>query len=220
MKILRDTGAAQSLILRRSVPNNFVFSNNDFVVLGGFPNTVVSCPLEKFYLETDYFKGTVKLAVVDCLPVPGIDLVFANDLVVKDELNYFPILSLVEVKCDDDCDPISIVTRSRAREVNLEEVNLNLDEVSRQETDIVTSSINRNIIFDDVNWDVEAFKEAQMKEFCNFDVDDPDNDISKPFFIKQDGLLYRVSRAGNAPADQVEVVKQLVVPEKYRNKLL
>ncbi|XP_068229386.1 uncharacterized protein [Palaemon carinicauda] len=184
------------------------------------------------YLETEYYKGTVKLAIVDSLPFPGIDMLFANDLVLHDEANYFPILSVTELEDDryldvSVCEPTSVITRSRAREIDLDNVNLNFDDINGQTTDTMTSSCSnsssKNILFNDVEWEVEVLKEAQANEFSNFDDSNFDvdvDDLSKPVFLKEGGLVYRVSRSVNAPADQAEVRKQLVIPERYRSKLL
>ncbi|XP_068242408.1 uncharacterized protein [Palaemon carinicauda] len=201
-------------------------------ILGGFPDTIASYPLETMYLETEYYKGTVKLAIVDSLPLPGIDMLFANDLVLHDEANYFPILSVTELGDDRYLDvsvrePTSVINRSRAREIDLDNVNLNFDDINGQTTDMMTSSCSnsssKNILFNDVEWDVEALKEAQANEISNFDDSNFDvdvDDLSKPVFLKEGGLVYRVSRSVNAPADQAEVRKQLVIPERYRSKLL
>ncbi|XP_068231835.1 uncharacterized protein [Palaemon carinicauda] len=201
-------------------------------ILGGFPDTIASYPLENMYLETEYYKGTVKLAIVDSLPLPGIDMLFANDLVLHDEANYFPILCVTELEDDRYLDvsvyePTSVITRSRAREIDLDNVNLNFDDINGQTTDLMTSSCSNssseNILFNDVEWDVEALKEAQVNEFSNFDDSNFDvdvDDLSKPAFLKEEGLVYRISRSVNAPADQAEVRKQLVIPERYRSKLL
>lgn len=226
MNILRDTGAAQSLVLRRSVPDNFVFMNDNFVLLGGFPNTVASYPLEKLYLETDYFQGSANFAVVDSLPVPNIDILFANDLAVSTECDIFPILTMVDLVNDqkaknDFLNPIFVMTRSRAREVDLSDVELDSEVIDKQVSDFETivSSDDDNINFQGIDWDAKAFKEAQQNEFRVLEIDDC-KDVSKPVFLKENGLIYRASRSLNVPADQVEVVRQLVIPEKYRSRLL
>ncbi|XP_068228003.1 uncharacterized protein [Palaemon carinicauda] len=146
-----------------------------------------------------------------------------TSFVVKDENNY----SGIEEK-DCRCDgsllefgvPVSIVTRSRSKGVDLEEIDLDLESVNSQVTDFVTGGKLSSIIFDDVDWEPEALKEAKSREFNDVTTESIVNDSSKPYFVKEDGLLYRVSRAVEAPADQIEVVCQLVVPEKYRRKLL
>ena len=78
--MLRDTGAEQSLILRKSLPHGFLAKQEEFVLLGGFPDTVTSCPIEDLWLNSELFKGQVRLAVVDKLPIEGVDVILANDL--------------------------------------------------------------------------------------------------------------------------------------------
>ncbi|XP_068206239.1 uncharacterized protein [Palaemon carinicauda] len=166
-------------------------------ILGGFPDTIASYPLETMYPETEYYKGTVKLAIVDSLPLLSIDMLFANDLVLHDEANYFPFLSVTELGDDryldvSVCEPTSVITRFRAREIDLDNVNLKFDDINVQTTDMMTSSCSnsssKNILFNDVEWDVEALKEAQANEFSNFDDSNFDvdvDDLSNPFFLKK-----------------------------------
>ena len=82
--ILRDTGALQFVILRSALPDNYVEAKSEYVLLGGFPDTVSSYPREDIYLDSKWSKGTVKLAVVDKLPVGGVDVIVANDIVDGD----------------------------------------------------------------------------------------------------------------------------------------
>ncbi|XP_066979054.1 uncharacterized protein [Macrobrachium rosenbergii] len=64
-------------------------------------------------------------------------------------------------------------SRARAREVDLEDVNVDLEVVDRQRTDFVTgsssssSSSSPNLVFNDVSWDAKAFKKEQYEEFSN-----------------------------------------------------
>ena len=215
---MRDTGAAQSLIVRSAVPSDHVFLNNEFVVLGGFPNTVNSYPIETFFLKTRRFKGQVKLAVVDSLPVVGIDCLYANDLASKKEICPFPILTLSSLSGTFDIKPVGVTTRSRAKEV--ENLDIDLEEIGNQPAMELESRKNFNL--DKVDWDSEAFRQAQNREFHpDDDVHGFDfEDITKPFFYRFNNLLYRVSRAKEVPADKTEIKRQLLVPERYREKLL
>ena len=54
--------------------------------LRGFPDTASSYPREDIYLDSKWNKGTVKLAVVDKLPVGGVDVIVANDIVDGDAM--------------------------------------------------------------------------------------------------------------------------------------
>ena len=45
IQVLRDTGAAVSLVLRSKLPENLVLSEQEYVLIGGFPGSCVSCPV-------------------------------------------------------------------------------------------------------------------------------------------------------------------------------
>ncbi|XP_066946104.1 uncharacterized protein [Macrobrachium rosenbergii] len=112
--------------------------------------------------------------------------------------------------------PTGVTTRSRAREV--ENFDINLDEIGNQP--VLEPESMEHLNLDYVDWDSETFRQAQNREF-HPDVDVLDfEDITKPFFYRINNLLYRVSRAKEVPADKVEVKRQLLVPERYREKLL
>ncbi|XP_069167982.1 uncharacterized protein [Procambarus clarkii] len=55
--VLRDSGAAQSLILEKSLPEGVSVNVTQKVILGGFPSTLYVAPLIKVYLESQHFKG-------------------------------------------------------------------------------------------------------------------------------------------------------------------
>ena len=80
VKILRDTASAQSLILETTLPEDMVVEGKESVLLGGFPDSVVACPLVTVCLDSSLVKGPVKVAVVKTLSVKGIDFVLGNDL--------------------------------------------------------------------------------------------------------------------------------------------
>ncbi|XP_066947060.1 uncharacterized protein [Macrobrachium rosenbergii] len=103
VSLLWDTGADASLIRRDSVPTRTVIITKEQVMLGGFPNTCVVCPLLEVNLESRGVSWEVKLAVVDSLPVDGIGVIVGNDLATSKCVN--PILSELPV-------PELVVTRS------------------------------------------------------------------------------------------------------------
>ena len=77
--ILRDTGAAQSLILKGVLELSGAASTRSALVkgLGGQYDRV---PLHQVSLKSDIVMGEVTVGVVPTLPVPGISLVLGNDL--------------------------------------------------------------------------------------------------------------------------------------------
>ena len=130
--ILRDTRALQFAILRFALPEDFVEVNSEYVLLGGFPNTISSYPREKMYLESKWSKGTVQLAVVDTLPIGGVEVVIANDIAEGEVINNPVIESMtgnespMEFVDDRAESPICVVTRAKAKAIDLSDVDLDI----------------------------------------------------------------------------------------------
>ena len=145
----------QSLILRSALPDDFVEAKAEHVLLGGFPNTVTSYPRENIYLDSKWSKGTVKLAVIDKLPVGGVDVVVANDLADRDNVENPGFESRtgeespVDYVEDRAESPICVVTHSRAQAVDLDNVDINMD-VNTVATEVNESSSEIN---EKVGWE-------------------------------------------------------------------
>ncbi|CAI5637598.1 unnamed protein product [Oreochromis niloticus] len=78
--ILRDTGAAQTLILRGILPfSDFSFCGSDALVWG-VKMDVLRVPLHKVFLQSPLVSGPVTVGVRDHLPVPGVVMILGNDL--------------------------------------------------------------------------------------------------------------------------------------------
>ncbi|XP_068246830.1 uncharacterized protein [Palaemon carinicauda] len=115
-----------------------------------------------------------------------------------------------------DTKPIGVMTRSRAKEVG--DFDIDLDEIGNQPVMEAQSGEDLNLKM--VDWDSEAFRQAQNLEFHTDNDEAAFEDITKPFFSMINDLLYRVSRAREVPTDKAEVKRHLLVPERYREKLL
>ena len=68
---------------------------SEYVLLGVFPDMVSVYPVEMVYLRSKWNHGYVRLAVVDTLPIEGVDVVIANDI-VKGETICYPIVGNVD----------------------------------------------------------------------------------------------------------------------------
>ncbi|XP_068240271.1 uncharacterized protein [Palaemon carinicauda] len=111
VKCLRDTGSARSLILKTTLNGGTEYTGN-FVVLGGFPDSVVFAPFINVHLSFPGYDQITELAVVDSLPIPGIDGFLGNDLLDGEGRELFPIVSI-------NASHVAITTRSAARAANL-----------------------------------------------------------------------------------------------------
>ena len=87
IKILRDTAGAQSMILRSSLGEGgeTAYIGQDVTLtltLKGILLNQKRMPLHKVTVKTDYVSGEVVVAVTDKFPMPRIDLLLCNDLVL------------------------------------------------------------------------------------------------------------------------------------------
>ncbi len=78
--ILRDTGAAQSIILDSVLPFSAVTYTGSDVLVRGIELGCVKLPLHTVCLTSDLVSGVVELGVRSELPVEGVSFVLGNDL--------------------------------------------------------------------------------------------------------------------------------------------
>ncbi|KAK3893335.1 hypothetical protein Pcinc_002889 [Petrolisthes cinctipes] len=120
IKILRDTGSVQSLLLK-NVFNDVTDVDNTVVLqgVGGF----ITVPLTFVQLDCDLVSGKVRVGLVDELPVSGVELLLGNDL-AGGQVSPLPVLSNVPVNIGDteklerenpDLFPSCAVTRAMAK---------------------------------------------------------------------------------------------------------
>ncbi|KAJ8049831.1 hypothetical protein HOLleu_02747 [Holothuria leucospilota] len=80
IKILRDTGATQSLLLDGVLPLSDSTSTGANVLIQGVECGFISVPLHKINLRSDLVSGSVIVGVRPTLPVKGVSLLLGNDL--------------------------------------------------------------------------------------------------------------------------------------------
>ena len=80
IKILRDTGATQSLMVKNDMPRESETATGERVIIQGVGGNVVSVPLHQISLDSEIVCGTVIVGVVDSLPMQGISMLLGNDL--------------------------------------------------------------------------------------------------------------------------------------------
>ena len=104
IKILRDTGASQSLILADTLPFSEKTSSGTSVLIQGVECGFVNVPLHNIYLSSDLLTGLVAVGVRPSLPFKGVHLLFGNDL-TGDKVVVNPLLT--NIPCiDQPPDPI------------------------------------------------------------------------------------------------------------------
>ena len=127
IKILRDTGASQSLILADTLPFSEKSSSGTSVLIQGVECGFVNVPLHNIYLSSDLVKGPVAVGIRPSLPFKGIHLLLGNDL-AGDKVVVNPLLT--STPCVDqppdpieqeipDLYPSCAVTRAMAKKAKL-----------------------------------------------------------------------------------------------------
>ena len=104
IKILRDTGASQSLILADTLPFSEKTSSGTSVLIQGVECGFVNVPLHNIYLSSDLVTGLVAVGIQPSLPFKGVHLLLGNDL-AGDKVVVNPLLTTIPC-LDQPPDPI------------------------------------------------------------------------------------------------------------------
>ncbi|XP_063841016.1 uncharacterized protein LOC135089382 [Scylla paramamosain] len=137
IRILRDTGANQSLILSSVLPWNEETSTGREVSCKGAGGKF-SIPLHKVWLDCGYVTGEVTVGVKEALPVDGVDMLVGNDLaggrvIPKLQMVDNPLIGMTETttpaavphSTDGEAEvpelfPVCAVTRAMARKERMD----------------------------------------------------------------------------------------------------
>ena len=134
IKILRDTGASQSLILADTLPFSEKTSSGTSVLIQGVECGFVNVPLHNIYLSSDLVTGLVAVGIRPSLPFKGVHLLLGNDL-AGDKVVVNPLLT--NIPCIDqppdpieqeipDLYPSCAVTRAMAKKAKQIDVEIDL----------------------------------------------------------------------------------------------
>ena len=83
IRILRDTGSAQSILLQSTLPLSDSTYSGDNVLLKGVDTSLgsyPSAPLHQVYMSSSHVNGPVTVGITSSLPIDGIDFLLGNDL--------------------------------------------------------------------------------------------------------------------------------------------
>ena len=80
IRILRDTGASQSLILAEAIPLSEKSHSGKSVLIQGVECCLVTVPLHPVNLKSDLVSGPVTVGARPSLPIEGVHLILGNDL--------------------------------------------------------------------------------------------------------------------------------------------
>ena len=247
IKILRDTGASQSLLLDSVLPESSSSPTGSSVLIQGVEGGYVNVPLHQVNLKSDLVSGPVVVGLRPKLPVQGISLLLGNDLaggkVLSNPLmTEKPEADDITKSCDENTSlfPACVVTRSMREKMSKETDdkygfdlgNTFLAEINQQ----VESSSNSPVKQDKEGTDPgdyiepvvnkqqlisEQEKDPELSLLCKSALSEDEISQVPVCYFKKSGVLMRKWRPKEVPAsDEWQVLYQIVVPPVYRKDIL
>ena len=213
--ILRDTGSAQSLILKSALKGKQRWRRTgDSVICRGIGGHRMSAPLVEVYLKSEVFSGTCLLGIVDSLPLKSAQLLLGND-VVHGVQSGAPVLCaqverLQEVSTSEFF-PACAVTRSQQK---------SKDESSVRSVEVKAEAPSP-VLLDKAVLPDEQKNDPSLN--CCFDMlFGAARCPSNVEFFQQGGVLVRrwTSLTSTNAHLKGDVVQQIVLPSKYRSVVL
>lgn len=241
IRILRDTGASQTLLLEGVLPLSESTSVGASILLQGVELGQIDVPLHRIYLKSDLITGSVVVGVRPSLPVDGVTMLLGNDLarnkvVVEPIVTYNPEVT-PDFSEDTELYPACVMTRAmekrkqdpeshestlKSTSVNLSDTFIaNLDDHKSSQLskspviDIDQHSLNRRQLIDEQMKDKELLQLHRKAQ-----PPDEAEKVPECYYLK-DGVLMRKWRPPDAnPDEEWRTVHQIVVPEIYRHDII
>lgn len=80
LRVLRDTGASQTLARRSDVPENMRYRTGKIKTVIGIGGKPMKTDIWKIKLKSKWKAGEVEVGLLDSLPMKGISLLLGNDI--------------------------------------------------------------------------------------------------------------------------------------------
>ena len=119
IRILRDTGSAQSILLQSTLPLFDSTYSGDNVLLKGVDTSLgsyPSAPFTRFNISSSHVNGPVTVGITSSLPIDGIDFLLGDDLaggkVVANSLVTDMHCNCQQLDPVPNLDPACVVTRA------------------------------------------------------------------------------------------------------------
>ncbi|KAK0138324.1 Transposon Tf2-8 polyprotein [Merluccius polli] len=231
VRILRDTGAAQSFMLRELLPLSEKTATGSSVLVQGIEMGFIRVPLHRIFLKSNLVCGDVVVGVRSSFPIPSVNFILGNDIAGPKVWSRGEVLPEViaappvPVGMDDcgqkfpDVFPASVVTRNdsfvaqpKKRERLFEKLEQSVPKVKIIQNNTANISLSRDKLI------LLQKSDATLVSCFQAALSDP-NGASEPcaFFIK-DGVLMRMWRP--RLNEEWGTVYQIVVPTEYRIEIL
>ena len=230
IKILRDTGASQSLILADTLPfSEKTYAGKNALIRGIDAQKYTSVPLHNMNLKSGLVSGEVQIGIIGSLPFDGIHLILGNDL-AGSKVNVDPILSDKPILSQSP-DPIEdvfpnlypscAVTRAMSKKQSSIKDS---DDVNISDTFLPTlfaNSHENNENFSTTNLITEQQNDPDIAVLIQHAPDETDAATDPICYFMKNGILMRKWRSPAVPVNEEWLVRyQIVIPKSYRSEVL
>ena len=213
--MLRDTGAAQTLLLSDILQTNGEETFDSFTSIKGVAGEWKRIPLKLISLHSELASGQFWVGIVDHIPIPGVSMLLGND-VAGNKVVPTPIMTNAPIRVDEeeqsDLFPQCAVTRAQVQNKTKE-----VDQTNSDASKIFHSLPN----IDRENFIACQNNDDDLKGVRHRAVDDESAlDRGTGYYYKH-GVLMRRWRPREAQADESwKQVNQIVVPRQFRDVIL
>ena len=245
IRILRDTGASQTLLLEGILPLSENTSVGASVLLQGVELGRVDVPLHRIYLKSDLITGPVIVGVRHNLPVEGVSMLLGNDL-AKNKVVAEPIVThnpdvVLDSNDDTDLYPSCVVTRAMAKKTQSDDsleteskdipIDLsdtffgNADKINQENIakksqsiplpDVDHHFIGRKQLVEEQKKDPELLR-LRLRAQPSEEADK----VSECYYLNGDVLMRKWRPPDAKPDEEWQVVHQIVVPQVYRQEII
>lgn len=246
IRILRDTGAAQSFILADVISLSSETSCGASVLVQGIEMDYVPVPLHQVQLECSLVSGIFRVGVRPTLPVKGIDFILGNDIAGGKIMPVLELLERPEPQADDlvqifpEVFPACAVTRAQHKKfgdlVNLSDFFPATEMTVKPSVSPSPTTVNTD------GMKVARKTGAHVNEVMNLSINRKelvDNQQSDPSLTKcfeqvkqkgpstkqvdyflDDNLLMRTWNSHAGSGHEWSMVYQVVLPQVYQQQVL
>ncbi len=234
IKIWRDTGAFQSVILQDVLPFNENSAQGSEVIVKGFGGGFLSMPLHNIHLQSDLVSGNVVVALCSHIPIDEVSFILGNDL-AGGRVQVVPEVTSTPCKIDspDELElaypetfPVCVTTRAMSAKRNVEGKSpSNQSEIPLYDTFMAQGDVNftgfGKMFPSREKLILEQKQDPTLSPmFEDVVPDETLSNVASGYFISDGVLMRKWTDSKMSSQDDWSSVFQVVVPEVYRSDIL
>lgn len=227
IKILRDSGADISLLLKNTVPTSKLTHTGQYALISTMAGTLTA-PLHRIQLKSNYFTGSVIVGIVKKFPYRGISLLLGSDI-AKNQVH--PVLKETKdsVQCRNTENSVCVITRAMEKQQMTDESTKKPEptpEIDLQATfmaDVLgghSSHTDQNNLSPRQLLILAQGKDPEIGKLKEEAKNEGELETMAAGYYLRDELLMRKWRGKENDDETCSEVHQIVVPNVYRKDIL